>query len=91
MFSIVKAGRQGLQQISSATLKRNKSHMTLVRPQPERHRVPVIEVKGDVGEVCGGDVAQGFILRNTSAWTHSCAAGKGGARKEVVMEEWGET
>ena len=44
-------GLDGVQQISSATLKRNKSHMTLVRPQLESYRVPVIEVNGDLGDI----------------------------------------
>lgn len=44
-------GLEGVQQISAATLKRNKSHMTLIRPQLESYRIPVIEVSGDLGDI----------------------------------------
>lgn len=44
-------GLEGVQQISSTSLKRNKSHLTYVRPRLESYRVPVIEVNGDLGDI----------------------------------------
>ncbi len=44
-------GLDGVQQINAGTLKRTKSHMTIVRPHLERYRVPVIEVNGDLGDI----------------------------------------
>jgi hypothetical protein len=44
-------GLEGAQIFNAATLKRNKSHMTLVRPQLQSYRIPVIEVNGDLGDI----------------------------------------
>ena len=44
-------GLDGIQQVSSASLKRKRQHTTLVRPKLESCRLPVIEVNGDLGDI----------------------------------------
>lgn len=44
-------GLEGVQQISAVSLKRNRQHMTVVRPALQSYRVPVIEVNGDLGDI----------------------------------------
>jgi hypothetical protein len=44
-------GLTGVQVISAATLKRNRSHMEIVRPSLDKYRIPVVEVEGDLGDI----------------------------------------
>lgn len=44
-------GLDGTQQVSSASLKRNKQHLTVLRPELEAYRLSVIEVNGDLGDI----------------------------------------
>lgn len=66
MFS-VKAevpGLDGMQQVSSATLRRNRQHMTVIRPKLDGYRIPVIEVNGDLS-----DIVELFVRINSTGKT----------------------
>lgn len=50
----VKAGLPGfdsVQQINATSLKRNKSHVTLIRPELLKYRIPVVQVNGELGDI----------------------------------------
>jgi hypothetical protein len=50
----VKAGFPGfdsVQQINATSLKRNKSHVTLIRSHLLQYRIPVVQVNGDLGDI----------------------------------------
>ena len=57
-------GMDGVQMLSSASLKRNRQHQTLVRPALESYRVPLIEVNGELG-----DIVNLFVLINSTGKT----------------------
>jgi len=44
-------GMDGVQQINSLSLRRNKSHVALVLPELQKYRIPVVEVNGDLGDI----------------------------------------
>jgi uncharacterized protein with ParB-like and HNH nuclease domain len=44
-------GLVGVQQINAASLKRNRSHMSVLRPALQSYRLPVVEVNGDLGDI----------------------------------------
>lgn len=44
-------GIDGTQQVNSVSLKRNKQHLTVLRPHLEAYRLSVIEVDGDLGDI----------------------------------------
>ncbi len=44
-------GVEGIQEVTAGSLRRNRRHMTLVRPLIQGYRIPVIEVVGELGDI----------------------------------------
>lgn len=44
-------GFDSTQQVNATSLRRNKSHVTLIRPHLLQYRIPVVQVNGDLGDI----------------------------------------
>jgi hypothetical protein len=57
-------GLDGMQQVSSLSLKRNRQHMAVIRPQLDGYRIPVIEVDAGLS-----DIVELFVRINSTGKT----------------------